>query len=114
MPFAIDEEKFSKQETLDLSKPQGTTHGIPVKAIPHQEYPRAVYKHPTQDYRTIEHRNAQHEVVHTEIVPTEHKVHICADKKEMDAKLKEGWVKEPYIPAGPIDETAHLYEEAAE
>lgn len=114
MPFAIDEEKFSKQETLDLSKPQGTPQGLPVKQIGHLEFPRAVYKHPVEPYRRIEHRNVQHEIVQVETVPTEHLVHICADKKEFDAKIKQGWMKEPYIPAPPIDQTAHLYEEAAE
>jgi hypothetical protein len=110
MPLAIDEERFATQETLDLTRPQGTPQGLPVKQIPHLEFPRCVYKHPTQPFREVLHRNVNHEVVEREIVATEHLVHVCKDKEEFDARLKAGWVREPYIPQAPPDPTAHLYE----
>lgn len=109
MPSTIDEEKFASQETLDLSKPQGTTHGLPVKQIPHQEYPRCVYKHPVEPFREVVHRNTQHEVVHRELVATEHLVHVCNSAAEHKKKLSEGWVEKPYIPQAAPDPTEQLY-----
>ncbi len=114
MPTAIDEERFQHQETLDMSKPQGTTHGLPVKQIPHLEYPRAVYKHPTQPYREVLHRNVNHEVVERELVATEHLVHVCENAAEYKKKLSEGWVSDPYIMQAPPDPTEHLYGKPAE
>jgi hypothetical protein len=108
-PLAIDDEKFAKQETLDMSKPQGTPHGLPVKQIAHLEYPRAVYKHPLEPFQRIEHRNAQREVVQVEVVPTEHLVHVCQDETEFDTRLKQGWVTKPYIPKAPEDPATDLY-----
>lgn len=113
MPSTIDEEKFASQKTLDLSKPQGTAQGLPVKHIAHQEYPRCAYRHPVVPYREELHRNAQHEIVHRELVATEHKVHVCHTKAEFEQKLKEGYVAEPYIPQAPPDPTEHLYETVA-
>lgn len=112
MPLAIDEERFSKQETLDMSKPQGTPQGIPVKQIPHMEYPKAVYRHPIEPFFKIEHRNVHHEIVEVETVPSEHKVHICQNKEEFEAKIKDGWVSEPYIQQAPPDPTEKLYQRA--
>lgn len=109
MPTTIDEEKFVAQETLDLSKPQGTAQGLPVKQIPHQEYPKCVYKHPVEPYREVLHRNTQHEVVERELLATEHLVHVCQHEQEFKKKLSEGWVAEPYIPQAPPDPTEHLY-----
>ena len=103
MPQTIDEEKFADQETLDMSKPQGTAQGIPVKQIAHAEYPRCVYKHPVKPYREVLHRNVRHEVVDRELVPTEHLVHICQNDAEFKAKVKDGWRKEPYIMQAPPD-----------
>ncbi len=112
MPTAIDEEKFSKQETLDLSKPQGTVHGIPVKQIPHRDYPRCVYRHPVQPYREVLHRNVNHEIVERELVATEHLVHVCHTEEEFKKKRSEGWVIKPYIPQAPPDPTEDLYRQA--
>ncbi len=109
MPLTIDEEKLSKMQTLDMSLPQGSPHGIPVKAIPHLEYPRCVYKHPVETFREVIHRNVNHEVVHRELVPTEHRVHVCHSKAEYDKKISEGWTDKPYIPQAPPDETDALY-----
>jgi hypothetical protein len=114
MPQTIDEEKFEKQETLDMSKPQGTAHGIPVKQIPHMEYPKCVYRHPVEPYREVLHRNTSHEVVERELVATEHKVHVCQNAEEHKKKLSEGWVAEPYIPQAPPDPTEALYSKVTE
>ena len=113
MPTTIDEERFSSQETLDLSKPQGTAQGLPVKQIAHQEYPRCVYRHPVEPYREVLHRNVNHEVVERELVATEHLVHVCQHKDEFKRKLSEGWVAEPYIPQAPPDPTESLYRSPA-
>ena len=112
MPQTIDEEKFASQETLDLSKPQGTAQGLPVKQIPHREYPKCVYKHPVEPYKEVLHRNVNHEVVHRELVATEHLVHVCANADEHKKKLKEGWVATPYIPVAPPDPSEQLYTKA--
>ncbi len=108
-PMEIDEEKFKSQETLDLTKPQGTAQGLPVKQILHQEYPRCVYRHPNGPYKVVEHRNVNHEIVHREVVATEHKVHVCLNKAEFEAKTKDGWVTEPYIQLAPPDPDDELY-----
>ena len=111
MPTTIDEEKFASQETLDLSKPQGTAQGLPVKQIVHQEYPRCIYKHPNSPFRVQEHRNVNHEIVHREILATEHRVHVVHSKAEHQQKLTEGWRNEPYIPQAPPDPSEDLYNE---
>lgn len=111
MPTAIDEGKFASQETLDLSKPQGTAQGLPVKQIPHQEYPRAIYRHPNAPFYVEEHRNVNHEVVHREVKSSEHRVHVCHSKSEHELKLKEGWKNEPFIQLAPPDPMDDLYAE---
>jgi hypothetical protein len=110
MPFAIDEAKFAKQDTLDMSAPQGTAHGLPVMSIPHMEYPRCIYKHPAEPFRKVLHRNAMREIVQTEMLPTEHLTCAVQNEEELDAKLAEGWVLEPYIPKAPQDPDAKLYQ----
>lgn len=111
MPTTIDEEKFAKQETLDMTKPQGTAHGLPVIQIPHQEYPRCVYKHPREPFYVEEHRNVNHEVVHREVKSAAHRVHICNTKAEHEQKLAEGWQNEPYLQQAPPDPMDALYGE---
>ena len=111
MPLAIDEEKFASQETLDLSKPQGTPQGIPVKQIAHAEYPRCVYKHPNAPFFVEEHRNVNHEVVHREVKAAEHRVHVCRTKAEHETMLARGWTNEPYLQQAPPDPTDELYAE---
>lgn len=110
MPYTIDEEKFRKQTSFDVSQPHNTATGIPVKQIPYLEFPRVVYKHPKEPFRTIEHRNAQHEIVQTEMVLAEHLTMLVNDQKELDRALKQGWVKEPYIPQAVVDPNAGLYD----
>lgn len=110
-PVAIDEGKFASQETLDLSKPQGTTHGLPVKQIPHEEYPRVVYRHPNAPFYVEEHRNVNHEVVHREVKSAEHRVHVCHTKAEHSQKLAEGWDNRPFIQLAPPDPMDELYAE---
>jgi hypothetical protein len=100
-----------KQEALDLSKPQGTAQGLPVKQIPHQEYPRAVYKHPNAPFYVEEHRNVNHEVVHREVKAAEHRVHVCHSKVEHEQKLTQGWKNEPFIQLAPPDPMDDLYAE---
>lgn len=112
MPFAIDEERLSQQTTLDMSKPQGTVNGLPVRQIPHHEYPRCVYRHPVEPYREVLHRNVNREVVERELVATEHLTHVCQNAQEFKRKLSEGWVEEPYIPQAPPDLTEQLYAKA--
>lgn len=109
MPFTIDEEKFKKQNSFDVSAPQNSPTGIPVRQIPVIEFPRVVYKHPAEPFRTVQHRNAKHEVVHEEHLPAEHLTKAVNDSKELAAALKDGWVKEPYIPQAPPDPNDHLY-----
>ncbi len=111
MPLTIDEEKFASQETLDLTKPQGTAHGLPVKQIAHAEYPRCVYKHPNKPFYVVEHRNANHEVAHREIKSAEHRVHVCLSRAEHEHKLADGWVEHPYIQLAPPDPMDDLYAE---
>lgn len=111
MPQAIDEDRFSAQDTLDMTKPQGTAHGLPVKQIPHQEYPRAVYKHPNAPFYVEEHRNVNHEVVHREVKASEHRVHICQNRSEHVQKLAEGYKNTPYIQLAPPDPMDDLYAE---
>jgi hypothetical protein len=112
-PFAIDEDRMATDPmkikpgvqplaSLDPAKP-------PVKSIPHQEYPRVVYRHPKEAFRKIEHRNAHQELVHVETVPAEHLTKLVSDEKELKAALKDGWVKEPYVPEAPPDPNADLY-----
>jgi hypothetical protein len=109
MPQTIDEEKFASQETLDMSKPQGTAQGLPVKQIPVEMYPCCVYKHPNAPFFVEEHRNVNHEIVHREVKSAEHRVHVCKDKAEHEAKLADGWKNEPYIQLAPPDPMDDLY-----
>lgn len=115
MPFAVDEDRMitdpSKAKpgvqplaSLDPANP-------PTKQIPHMEFPRVLYKHPKEAYKKVEHRNAQHEVVHVELVPAEHLTKVVADKKEMDAAIKQGWVIQPFIAPPPPDPNENLYSE---
>lgn len=114
MPFAIDEERFEKQETLDLSKPQGMAGALPVKQIPHQEYPRVIYLHPVEPYRELVHRNVNHEIVHRELVATEHRTHVVQNEDELKKMLKQGWQKTPYIPVAAPDSDDHLYRKGSD
>jgi hypothetical protein len=111
MPAEIDEEKFASQETLDLSRPQGTPQGLPVRQIPHQEYPRVVYKHPNAPFYVEEHRNVNHEVVQREVKSAEHRTHVVGTKTEHEQKLADGWRNEPYIQLAPPDPMDDLYGE---
>ena len=112
MPFAIDEDQMKGNEEKQINKILSMDPAKPpVKQIPFMEYPRVVYKHPTQPYRVVEHRNTQHEVVQIEHIPSEHLTRVVADKKELEAALKDGWVKEPYIAKPPEDPNANLYAE---
>jgi len=110
MPRTIDDEALSKRMTLDVSAPDGSITGLPMKSIPHMEFPRVIYRHPKEPYRKIEYRNAQHEVVDVETVPADHQTKLVADDKELKAALKDGWVLKPYIPVPPPDPNAALYE----
>ena len=103
MPFTIDQEALKTQTMLDTSRPQGTQGGLPVKAIPFLTYPRCVYRHPKEPFRTIIHRNAMREIVDREVVLTEAEVHVCQNEHEFKAKLKQGWVPEPYLPPVETD-----------
>lgn len=113
MPYTIDEEKFRKQATFDVSAAPNAPTGIPVKQIPILEFPRVAYKHPVEPFKTIIHRNSKQEIVREEMVQTEHLARLVNDKKELEAAMKEGWKKEPYIPEALPDPDAHLYEQAA-
>ena len=123
MPFEIHEEALRKQLSVNVMRPQeqvadpvppnfsGTmSQGLPVRLIPHREFPRVVYKHPNQPTRVIEHRNANFEVVGTEVVAAEHLTKLVQNEAELKAALKDGWVKEPYIPPALPDPNASLYE----
>jgi hypothetical protein len=110
-PTAIDEAKFATQETLDMSKPQGTPQGLPVKQIPIAEYPRAIYKHPISPFYVEEHRNVNHEVVHREVKSAEHRVHVVKNEEEHKQKLAEGWRNEPFLQQAPPDPMDDLYAE---
>lgn len=110
MPFAVDEERMVTQTALDMSRPPNTPQGLPLKNIPFNEFPRVLYKHPVKPFKKVEHRNTKHEVVHTEYEATEHLTCAVHNREEMARKLKEGWVKEPYIQQAPPDPDAALYE----
>jgi hypothetical protein len=110
-PFAIDESRMQSAPgsgmqlvSLDPSKP-------PVKQIPHMEFPRVVYKHPKEPFKIVVHRNQNHEIVEEERIPAEHLTKTVNDAKELAAALKDGWVKEPYLPQAPEDPNASLYDE---
>lgn len=138
MPFTIHEKAVKRQMFWNIGQPQevvkfdgeipetwaGTPgRGLPVREIPHYEFPMAVYLWPLEPTRTVVHRNANHEIVHQEEVPLEHLVKIisceahkaggpkdCAACNQLlKAALAEGWVREPYIPKPPVDETPALY-----
>jgi len=107
LPRAIDENKMNPTSgevilSLDMAKP-------PTKEIPIAEFPRVVYKHPKEPYVLVEHRNNMHAVVHTEMVPAEHKTRLVQNKSELAEAMKDGWVKEPYIPKAAPEPTADLY-----
>ena len=112
MPSTIDEAKMQGK----AEPGQDSTvlvaldpHHPPTKPIPHMEFPRVVYKPPLEPFRTIEHRNARHELVEEEVVATEHLTMLVKDKTELEKALKDGWLREPYIPATPPDPKQHLY-----
>lgn len=86
----------------------------PLKQIPHMDFPRVVYKHPNEPFMEIEHRNAKFEVVGIEVVSAEHLTMKVADETALKAALKDGWVKEPYIPAPLPNRNAGLYAKKAE
>jgi hypothetical protein len=109
MPKTIDESVLSKRMMLDMSAPQGSPTGLPVRDIPHEEYPRVIYKHPVEPFKTIEHRNAKQEVVREEIVQAEHLTRVVSDKKELESAMKDGWKKEPYLPQPLPNPNAGLY-----
>lgn len=113
MPFAIDEDKMQHDLTklkpgqtplvsLDPAKP-------PLKTIPHMEFPMVVYKHPKEPFKKIEHRNAHHELVEVETVAAEHLTKIVNDKRELEAAIKEGWQRKPFIAPPNPDPNAGLY-----
>lgn len=114
MPQTIDDERFKKQMTFDVSAPQGSATGIPMKQIPHLEFPRVVYKHPLEPFRIIVHRNNKFEVVGEEAVPTEHISLVVADKDALKKALAEGYDLKPYIPQAPPDPDEHLYSKQGE
>lgn len=114
MPQTIDIEKFKTQMTFDVSAPQGSPTGIPVKQIPYMEYPRVVYKHPLEPFRTILHRNTKQEVVREEIVATEHIALKVEDEAGLKKAMKEGYELKPYVPQAPPDPDAHLYSKQGE
>lgn len=112
MPYAVDVDLMKAKSddpnaktllSMDMAKP-------PVKQIPHLEFPRVVYKWPNEAYRIEIHRNAKHEVVDEERIPAEHLAKSVADEKELKAALKDGWVKEPYVPGAPINPNEGLYD----
>lgn len=108
-PFAIDEDRFKTQTSLDMSRPPNTPQGLPLKQIPVLDFPRVLYKHPVKPFRKVQHRNTKHEVVEEEFVAAEHLTCAVNNKDEMEAKLKEGWVKHPYIQQPLPDPDASLY-----
>lgn len=105
-PQAIDEERMKDSSDPLLQMDAATP---PTKPIPWQEFPRCVYKHPKQPYKKIEHFNVHHELVRVETVPAEAQSKVVKDKKELDAALKDGWVKEPFVPQPLPDPNAELY-----
>lgn len=102
----VDEERMRSTDDPLLQMDSATP---PTKAIPYMEYPRVVYKHPRQPYKKVEHFNVHHELVRVETLPAEHQTKVVSDKKELDAALKDGWVKEPFVPQPPPDPNADLY-----
>lgn len=109
-PRTIDQEGLRKRMTLDISQPDGSGTGIPVKQIPHAEFPRVLYKHPREPFKKIEHRNTQHEVVEVEVVPAEHLTKLVGNQDDLDRAVEDGWTTEPYIQLAPPDPNAALYE----
>lgn len=110
--FEVDERRIAAKPgepdhllVLDPAKP-------PQKPIAFQEFPMVVYKHPREAFKRVEHRNANHELVHTEIEPAEHLTKKVENAAELEAALKSGWVKEPYIAPPLPDPNSELYEAA--
>lgn len=109
MPFAVDNEAMTDRPgkpaivSMDPAKP-------PVIQIPYAEYPKVVYMHPKDPYRIVIHRNAQHEIVEEERIPSEHLSKVVDNKDELAKALKDGWLKEPYVPQAPADPNANLYD----
>ena len=91
----IDQAKMEdpKTQILDIGHP-------PMKTVPDEFWPRLVYKHPKEPFRKIMvpvgggRREEQ-------TVPTVHTYKKVADKKELEAALKTGWVENPYLPKDP-------------
>jgi hypothetical protein len=121
-PFTIHEAAAKKQHAINIMRPQeavpadlpenfgGTMgQGLPVMQIPHMEFPRVLYMHPNEPTKIVLHRNEKHEVVHEELVQTEHLTMTVNSEEELKKALKDGWVREPYIPE-PLPKTdAGLY-----
>jgi hypothetical protein len=110
MPFTVDHEKMKGMATFDVSAPQGSPYGIPVKQIQHMDFPRVMYKHPVEPFLKTVHRNAAFEVVGVETTPAEALTMLVADEKEMKRAEKQGWVKEGYVPPPLPDPNAHVYD----
>lgn len=100
MPFEVDTEAMEKAKILDIGKP-------PLRSIPHMEFPKCIYKHPKDKFKTVRVKDERGVVVEEYKEPTTHLTKIVNTKAELDKALKDGWVKEPYIPADLPDE---LYE----
>jgi hypothetical protein len=122
MPFTVSPEAARKQMSWNVRAPQeqvpdpipenwqGTASGgLPVKQIPYLEFPRVVYMHPNEPFETIEHRNDKFEVVSTDTIPTEALTKTVNNEAELKAAMKDGWVKEPYIPKAAPTRNAGLY-----
>lgn len=97
MPFEVDTEAMEKAKILDITKP-------PLRQIPHMEFPKVIYKHPKEKIQTVRVRDERGNVVEEYKEPTTHIAKKVNNKAELDKALKEGWVREPYVPADLPDE----------
>lgn len=86
MPFAVDQEALNSPslKILDIHHP-------PMKSIPHEEFPKMVYLHPKDKTK-------------------EHLTKIVADKKELDAVVKQGWKLKAHVPEAPPDPILQTHE----
>jgi hypothetical protein len=104
----IDDNKMSSKSgaelivSLDMAKP-------PTREIEFLEFPRVIYKHPKEPFVKIEHRNNMKELVFTELVPAEHLTRIVNSKAELEKAMKDGWVKDPYVPQAAPSSTDANY-----
>lgn len=83
MPYAVDEEKLSKAQSLDLGAP-------PVKSIPFAEFPKMVYDLKRSKPGRIVARVVNSHDVEEHIEP-KLVTKLVNDKKELDAALKAGY-----------------------